>query len=39
LAPRKLRKRGARKLLAEKAGPEVKTTRKNPGKMVIRRKK
>jgi DNA-binding transcriptional regulator YiaG len=48
VALRKLRKREVRKLLAEKAGlnvkakgkrPEVKTRRKKPGKRVIRRRK
>ena len=48
VALRKFRKRAVRKLLAEKAGlnvkakrkrPEVKTRRKKPGKRVIRRRK
>ena len=48
VALRKLRKRGVRKLLAEKAGsklqakgkrPEVITRNKKPGKRVIRRRK
>jgi DNA-binding transcriptional regulator YiaG len=48
VALRKLRKRGVRKLLAEKAGsklqakgkrPELKTRNKKPGKRVIRRRK
>ena len=48
VALRKFRKRGIRKLLAEKAGskvkakgkrPVVKTRRKKPGKRVIRRRK
>jgi len=48
VALRRLRKRGVKKLLAEKAGgkvkakgkrPKVKTRRKKPGKRVIRRRK